>query len=250
MIVVAGCLLLMATSSCGGEPWSYIADPIDGRVLDKETGQPIESVVVVAEWILATPPEGDEKDFWVLIEAVTDNEGRYHIPGWGPKTRPWSRWLKDNDPALIVFKPGYWLEATGNGDPYMLTGTNPRGTRVRKSYWNGKDFRLAPFRLGQEIEQRKVYESAYMSADDKSKKILMTEEKWAEQISNVQMHVGWGLWHSSPKDWESDEWLKIPNLIKMVYQECIKLDPRLRYRVSSMPEKYRKMILGDTSSCL
>src|SRR3989304_3297455 len=99
------------------EPWSYIAEPIEGRVVDKETGQPIEGAVVVAQWILAKPLEGHSVDHWVVIEAITDTEGRYHIPGWGPKTRPWNRWLSNYDPKLVVFKLGYWPKKLINQDP-------------------------------------------------------------------------------------------------------------------------------------
>ena len=246
LIIITSCFLLSATPTWAWEPWSYIAEPIDGRVLDKETGQPIEGAVVVANWELAKPPEGNT-DAWVIIETVTEADGRYHNPGWGPKTRPWFRWFNHQDPALIVFKPGYWPESSDNRDPYTFVGTNPPGAKVRKSFWNGKDIRLVPFRVGQEIEQREIYNTISMSPEDKSKMIPMTEEKWVDQLQNVQLSVDWSGGRSD--EWGEKEWLRIKQLIRVINEECTKLSPQQRIGLEGVPEKYRASILGDVAPC-
>jgi len=244
--VILGYFLLTASPTWAWEPWSYIAEPIDGRVLDKETGQPIEGAVVVANWELAKPPEGNT-DAWVIIETVTEADGRYHIPGWGPKTRPWFRWFDHQDPNLIVFKPGYWHESYSNGDPYFLRGTNPPGAKIRKSYWNGRDISLVPFRMGQEIEQGEIFNFPEMTHDDKTKKIKMTEEKWVDQLQNVQLSVDWSGGRSD--EWGEKEWLRIKTLIRAINEECTKLSPQRRIGLTGVPKKYRASILGDVAPC-
>lgn len=210
-------------------------------MLDKETGRPIAGAIVVAQWILATPPEGDEKDYWIVSETLTDAAGKYHIPGWGPKMRPWFRWFMHDDPTLLVFKPGYWLMADDNRQ------MNPRGAKVRKTYWNGKDINLVPFRLGEEIEWKEIY-GPPTSPDEKTKKILTSEEKWAEQLHWVQSHVNWLTGMSA---WSEKDWMRIKEVVKAINQECLKLPPQLRTQeLHGIPDKYRALVLGDAKPCL
>lgn len=53
MITAPGCASIL-----GSAPWFYEAEPMEGRVMDRETGEPIEGVVIVAQWILQKPLEG------------------------------------------------------------------------------------------------------------------------------------------------------------------------------------------------
>lgn len=235
----------------GSEPWRYSAEPIEGRVLDRETGQPIEGAVVIAQWVLAKPLEGHETDHWITIEAATDAEGRYRIPGWGPKWRPWFRWLTYYDPQLVIFKPGYWPLTLLNEDPRTTPfndAINPRGSKVRKSYWNGQDILLLPFRIGAEISRRQLEypESDHLRPEDGSKRILMTEEKWVEQIAFAQSALGWRYSLS----WSTaEEWLRIQRFVQAINHECLRVAPSLRIKFSSLPEKHTAVLLGDTPLC-
>src|SRR5262249_16194685 len=150
---------------------------------------PVPGAVVVAQWILAVPPEGEEKDYFVVIETVTDAAGRYRVAGWGPKSRPSSRWLDKYDPAIEVFKPGYWPEGLANRPAGVIgaPGINPRGTKVREAYWNGKDIQLIPFKIGDSIRITDLF--PYETTDEQ---VPMTQEKWAEEMASVQNDVNWG----------------------------------------------------------
>jgi hypothetical protein len=124
---------------------------------------------------------------------------------------------------------------------------NPRGAKIRKAYWNGKDIHLVPFRLGQEIDWQEIYPPD-MSPDDKTKKILMSEEQWAEQLHWVQSHVNWLTGMSK---WNQKDWMRIKELVKLINQECLKLPPQLRVQeLDSIPDKYRALVLGDAKPCL
>jgi len=79
---------------------------IKGTVVDANTGQPIEGVVVTASWILL--PWGTTYPLRTLkaLETVTDDLGKYTIHGWAPKFSL-SGHLEDDQPKIRFFKPGY-----------------------------------------------------------------------------------------------------------------------------------------------
>lgn len=69
---------------------------IQGKILDATTGEPIENVVVSVNWIKSSPGPAGEITRTIRSDvAVTDKEGKYHIPGL------WSFHL------LSVFSRGY-----------------------------------------------------------------------------------------------------------------------------------------------
>jgi len=125
----------------------YSAEAIEGWVLDAGTDKPIEGVIVVAHWQLkggfeGGNPVGELK----IIETVTDQNGRYYFPSWGPKFA-WSGHLKSESPEILLFRPGY-----------KYLGLSNRWYRDRdtsKSDWNGKTVKLEPFSgtLAQYAEQ-------------------------------------------------------------------------------------------------
>ena len=79
-------ILILSSFKAYSHPLFYSAKEINGAVVDGETGKPLEGVVVVAQWIYWCPGGGHYMRIKV-IEAVTDKDGRYHIPAWGPRLR-------------------------------------------------------------------------------------------------------------------------------------------------------------------
>ena len=116
----------------------YSAEAIEGWVVDAGTDKPIEGVIVVAHWQLKGGFEGGNPVGELqIIEAVTDQNGRYYFPSWGPKFA-WSGYLKSESPEILMFKPGY-----------KYLGVSNRWYRDRdtsKSDWNGKTVKLEPFK--------------------------------------------------------------------------------------------------------
>lgn len=78
-----------------------------GRVVDADTGQPLEGVVVLMSWVRYEPSFGG----WAggelagADEAITDSDGRFSIRSRRSYTIPLV--TKVSGPEIVVFKPGY-----------------------------------------------------------------------------------------------------------------------------------------------
>lgn len=131
------CLALLPPAFAGCVHRSYAAKPITTRVVDAETKQPIQNVIVVAFWGLETE-HGTAAEL-MLLETATDRSGTFHFPAWGPRTAPIGELLND-DPAILLFKDGYKSEVVHN--PFR--GVNiPE--RIRSFYYDGKDVEMHKF---------------------------------------------------------------------------------------------------------
>lgn len=123
-------------------PWFYIAEPIEGWVVDAETKKPVQGVIVTANWELefGTPggnvPVGQVK----VLETVTDKNGRYIFPGWGPRFA-WKGHLTTDAPQLLLFKPGY--KSAGKENSFSSAYPDKM---ARTSEWNRKTIELTKFK--------------------------------------------------------------------------------------------------------
>lgn len=75
----------------------------DGKVVDAETGKPIEGVVVLGVWYKETPTAaGAVSSYYDASETVTDKKGDFKIPGKGLK-------ILSNVGVMnvLIFKAGY-----------------------------------------------------------------------------------------------------------------------------------------------
>lgn len=128
-----------------GDPPVYYANDIHGQVVDAETGQPLEGVVVVARWRLRWIGIGESGTGGSIntLEAVTDKEGKYFIPGWGPRPRPPLSFLDNLDPDLRFFKSNYYPQGLANR---LLNYEHHNRSMTRTSEWDGKVIQLKPFK--------------------------------------------------------------------------------------------------------
>ena len=128
--------------------WSiaYSAKEIEGWVVDAETKQPLEGVNVVARWHLNFGLDRRVDASLMLMEAVTDQSGRYYFPAWGPEPIPTElpedARMRNIYPAIIFFRSGYaWRSefnrSVGPDEDFELT--------LRTSDWNGKTVELTKF---------------------------------------------------------------------------------------------------------
>ena len=175
MQLIASCTLALALvlvtqeGSAALPPLTYSAKPIRGVIVDAGSGQPLEGVIVVAQWVLFVAPVGRGPRLQVL-ETVTDAQGVYQFPGWGPKLNP--RFplssLDRMDPDLTFFKPGYRPHGASN----MYSSNDAR----RSSDWDGKTIKLEEF--------------------------TGTDDEWAGMLHTVQSGLGWGDvmdWRLAPR---------------------------------------------------
>ncbi len=153
--------LLMAQPACSGLPDSYSAEAIEARVVDADTKKPLEGVVVTANWQLFYSTVGGRVHGGQLMvmEAMTDKDGKFSFPAWGPKKVPkykpqegdvWiahipflvpDSYLDNRDPQLLLFKPGYAYQGLQN-ETLSTTDHSP----MRRSMWNDKTIELKPFK--------------------------------------------------------------------------------------------------------
>ena len=118
-------LLASALLSAPAHATTYSAESIRAQVVDADTNQPLEGVIVVAHWELerkvglyghsGTDPRGPLQ--LKVMETVTDHAGHFAFPAWGPLDAPPGAYLEWSDPAILMFKPGY--------EPYGMTNEHP-----------------------------------------------------------------------------------------------------------------------------
>jgi hypothetical protein len=83
--------------------WVRYDGPYKGRVVDKETGKPIEGAVVLGVWkTVMHTPAGGVSHYNDAKETVTDEKGEFKISGKG------LRILSNLEPMdVLIFKTGY-----------------------------------------------------------------------------------------------------------------------------------------------
>jgi hypothetical protein len=77
--------------------------PYEGRVIDADTGKPIERVAILGTWYTAQfSPAGSTHNFYDARETVTDGSGEFVIPGMGLRV------MSNLEPMhVLIFKAGY-----------------------------------------------------------------------------------------------------------------------------------------------
>lgn len=147
MNILHRCLLIMLmlvlglpVEACTIRPLTYSAEAIEAWVIDEDTGQPLEGVIVVANWELMGGIHPDIVGSLMLMETTTDAAGRFFFPAWGPKLRPLGKYLHTGDPSLLFFKSGYRFQGQQNS----LRAKVDRSS-LRRSEWHGKTIAMKKF---------------------------------------------------------------------------------------------------------
>jgi hypothetical protein len=69
-------------------------------------GKPIAGAIVVVTWTIEKFISGGPGAQAALAEVVTDKDGWFHIPSWGPRLVT-GGWIRVDEPTVRVFKPGF-----------------------------------------------------------------------------------------------------------------------------------------------
>jgi hypothetical protein len=106
--LVAGCMCALFLLSMEAQPAS--ADgPWKAQVVDAETKQPLEGVVVVAAWTKYVwgPLDfgGPSYEYYDSEEVLTDKDGRFIIPA--RSVFSFNPFAFFRGPYILIFKPGY-----------------------------------------------------------------------------------------------------------------------------------------------
>jgi hypothetical protein len=138
---------IFGTVAFGGDIFQYDSD-ISGKIVDYDTRKPMEGVVVSCVWFYERVrfSEAPKREFYDYFETLTDQDGRFMIPGKGlciiRNIYP---------PAITIFKAGYSILQLPN---LVLNSTQdlPSGDEVK--WVDGKaiiHFRKKP------LEERIMY---------------------------------------------------------------------------------------------
>lgn len=135
-----------------GYPWLYIAKSTTGTVLDVDTKRPVRGAILVARWVsyVHRPGHGSHDYIVATKEAVTDKNGHYSLPGWGPSLRLPFTELDRMDPVISVFYYGYI--------PKTVSNAADRNNIIRVSDWSGKSIQIKKH-FGTEVEYSSILNS-------------------------------------------------------------------------------------------
>ena len=98
----------------------YKIQGFEATVIDADTKEPIEGVVVASVWQYQNDFAGGVTRYIKVDEAVTDNEGKFKIKGSFPFPRLPFTYLGRHSYSLYVYKFGYKPIELGNGNKEEL----------------------------------------------------------------------------------------------------------------------------------
>ena len=133
VLLTIGCDSTLSTDT-------YSADPITAWVVDAKNGKPIEGANVLAVWEMKYGLENHGTNYAMVLEAVTDGEGKFSLPAWGPKAVKVKGALERGTPRFVIVRYGYRLGMGAN-----RLEVEQRSTMKTESDWNGKTFTMQRF---------------------------------------------------------------------------------------------------------
>lgn len=111
--------------------WSCVPHhdgPYKGRVVDLETGEPIEGAVIAAEWMVEAFVHSER--ICDMKESVSNKDGEFEVPVGRCTSHPFAEMYK---PWVVIFKPGYL--------GYPPLGNTPEERKAHMPDFTGKEFR-------------------------------------------------------------------------------------------------------------
>ena len=128
LLVILPLAVVLPHSANAAGPWR-------GWVVNAETGDPLEGVVVLGVWwkYSATVAGWANRRFYDSEEAVIEPDGKFRF-----KSRWIINWLpllsKIEGPVLYIFKPGYGRWQLEGMDEWRKLGLRERNTRIDKAW--------------------------------------------------------------------------------------------------------------------
>jgi hypothetical protein len=133
MVALAGCTTVSPGMATAAGPWR-------GQVVDAETGQSLEGVVVVAVWDKMSPGAMHPKrEFHDVDEVVTDADGRFVLPERRLLTA--NPLVSIEGPELMMFRGGYgqWaFRGAAERRTLELVERVQRGQQMWKRFLDGE----------------------------------------------------------------------------------------------------------------
>jgi len=157
-------LLIFTLLLCAGcSAICRIDGPYGGRVIDAETKQPLEGVVVLGVWSKIYPNvAGSTHEFYDSVEILTDIYGEFKIAGQGLKVL--SNLAEMN---VVIYKAGY--EMLGYG-PWSGFKTRTGGKNIQ---WDGNKAIISLRKMSYEERKQRILGTPGI---DRNREIKLIEE--------------------------------------------------------------------------
>ncbi len=187
--------------------YALAAGPWKGKIIDVETKEPLEGVVVLAVWErVYRTPFGSNSYFYEAKEVVTNKVGEFEIPSYTPiNLLPIISYMRG--PLFTIFKPGYGSVNGMNIGGYF-TGKPPEEQYAifdgRKYRLEAQDFKLEGKRyryasgvielpkLKTREERLKIISLPTSIPDDKMPKLIELMNKEAINLGLPPSHIQGG----------------------------------------------------------
>lgn len=114
----------------------YSAKAIEAKIVEAESGKPLEGVIVALNWGLVDSnrlPVGQ----LTVAETITDRNGKFSFPAWGPKALPPNSSMDQKAPQLLLFKEGFQYRRLTNP-----TAADVGSLLVLDVAWNSKTIEM------------------------------------------------------------------------------------------------------------
>ncbi len=109
-------IILLVLSSAGCSFLVSYESPYKGRIIDAETKQPIEGVVVLGVWYSESPTiAGVVGKYFDAKETVTDKQGEFELSGQGLRV-----FSNLSGMHVLIFKAGYKYIGMGPWESFKL----------------------------------------------------------------------------------------------------------------------------------
>lgn len=160
-------IVVLISSGCGIAAVRYDG-PYEGRVIDADTGQPIEGVVVLGDWSREhISPGGATHTFYDAKETITDKNGEFYIEGMGLEI------LSNVTPMdVLIFKAGYEYL----GSPWESLKKSKYLIEKRKIKWEGNKAIIPLRKLTMEERRKQGTPSFPSEAYEKKRMPLLIKE--------------------------------------------------------------------------
>jgi hypothetical protein len=141
-------LVLCFMTGCDSSPVHFQSQEVSGTVVDKQTSQPMPDVTVTVRWAALHSTGNEHNPDSIDIKSfttVTDSNGLFTVPAWGPVTLKGSWHYFVTEPEASFTKSGHFLGSVNN-DNYkrkiewqVEVDTSPFQTvTFEKPSWNGQ----------------------------------------------------------------------------------------------------------------
>ncbi|MGB9149216.1 MAG: carboxypeptidase-like regulatory domain-containing protein [Burkholderiales bacterium] len=127
-------------------PVFWYSTEFRGRVVDAKTGQPIPDAVVLATWQLVGSFVENYRIKKIAVEEVlTDVQGTFRIPSWGPRFYFLPGRILNEQPHITILKKDY-LPLTLDNHPKAMgdNGYGMNAEAIIRFDWQDEDLKMAP----------------------------------------------------------------------------------------------------------